>query len=428
VHPILYQGIMRCFLTRHCCWRKDTVGPIETLPLPDDPVLASWARALNEAGYWAYVFDASWRYAFVTDELRLDFGDTGAGTAAPIGCHFLSRESFRFRAARIGGEMALPESRRAWFSRVGRYVLATTPGGRDALRPLVDPEVADLIDELEPTLASSARTNESSVKFAGSVVATWTTLLRIDGPDGGFAGACFLMKPAAGMSRLAAAAALADLSHLERMRLVASPDRRPAAILMADIEASTPLARHLSSAQYFAFVRRLVRAADQCILNEEGVVGRHSGDGIVGFFLADTATSESAAARSCIAAARTLCEMLDHVVKRGEVPMSDLSLRFGLHWGATLYVGAILSAGRSEVTALGDEMNEAARIEACATGGRMLASKALIERLNRADAQALGLDPRRASYTLLADLPTATDKARRDAPAIAICDITDGEL
>jgi hypothetical protein len=29
------------------------------------------------------------------------------------------------------------------------------------------------------------------------------------------------------------------------------------------------------------------------------------------------------------------------------------------------------------------------------------------------------------TYIPLADLPTATDKARRDAPAIAVCDITD---
>ena len=98
-------------------------------------------------------------------------------------------------------------------------------------------------------------------------------------------------------------------------------------------------------------------------------------------------------------------------------------MRFGLHWGATLYMGRILTAGRSEVTALGDEMNEAARIEACATGGRILAAKALIERLNRADADALELDTRHTTYTPLADLSTATDKARRDAPSIAVCEV-----
>jgi len=108
---------------------------------------------------------------------------------------------------------------------------------------------------------------------------------------------------------------------------------------------------------------------------------------------------------------------------RSDLEPSSVSLRFGLHWGATLYIGAVSSAGRSEVTALGDEANEAARIEACATGGRALASKNLLERLEPDDAAALGLDPDRMSYTLLGELDTATEKARRDAPAIAVCEI-----
>ena len=102
----------------------------------------------------------------------------------------------------------------------------------------------------------------------------------------------------------------------------------------------------------------------------------------------------------------------------------EVVIRAGLHWGATLYIGSIVTRGRTEVTALGDEVNEAARIEACATGGRALASKDLIERLDAADAVALAIDPIHLSYTPLAELDTATDKARRDAPAIPVCEIT----
>ena len=83
-------------------------------------------------------------------------------------------------------------------------------------------------------------------------------------------------------------------------------------------------------------------------------------------------------------------------------------------------MGRISSIARTEVTALGDEVNEAARIEACASGGRILASKVLIERLNPEDACALDIDLDTVSYTRLSDLTTATEKARRDAPAIAV--------
>jgi class 3 adenylate cyclase len=166
-----------------------------------------------------------------------------------------------------------------------------------------------------------------------------------------------------------------------------------------------------------------VRAADRCIIDAGGIVGPHAGDGVLAFFLADTTGSESAAAKACITAAHLLRDTLPDIAVRSELPASELSMRFGLHWGATLYMGRILTGGRSEVTALGDEMNEAARIEACATGGRTLASKSLIERLNREDANALGLDTGHTTYTRLADLSTATDKARRDAPSIAVCEL-----
>jgi class 3 adenylate cyclase len=193
---------------------------------------------------------------------------------------------------------------------------------------------------------------------------------------------------------------------------------------MADVESSSPLARRLSTAQYFAFGRRLVRAIDQTVIGASGIVGRHTGDGVVAFFVADATSSESAAARSCITVARSLRDTLADIAIRSEIPASEVSLRFGLHWGATLYMGRILTTGRSEVTALGDEVNEAARIEACATGSRILASKSLVERLDQADATALGLDTGHTSYTLLADLATATDKARRDAPSIAVCELS----
>jgi class 3 adenylate cyclase len=224
------------------------------------------------------------------------------------------------------------------------------------------------------------------------------------------------------MSQLATAAGSADVEYLNRMRLVEDPDRRAAAILMADLEASSPLGRSVSTAQYFAFIRRFVRAADQLIVDAGGLVGRHVGDGVVAFFAAEIAGSESAAARSCIAAAHGLRETLGTSAARSEIVDSGLSLRFGLHWGSTPYIGRILSTGRSEITALGDEVNEAARIEACATGGRTLASKSLIERLSRTDAEALGIN-RNPRYDLLGDLPNATEKARRDAPALAVCEI-----
>ncbi len=83
-------------------------------------------------------------------------------------------------------------------------------------------------------------------------------------------------------------------------------------------------------------------------------------------------------------------------------------------------VGQVATSGRLEVTALGDQMNEGARIEAAAKGGAILASKDLIERLDPDDAQATGLDPDAIAYTPLGELDGVSDKAIRDAGAIPV--------
>jgi class 3 adenylate cyclase len=397
---------------------------VESLPLPDDRVLAEWAATLNNAGHWAKIYDASWRLVFVTDEMRLSFGDTGADTILPIGFQMFSAEDLRFRVSVNRGRYVLPEVRRAWFLEMGPYLLASTPDGREELRRVVDPEFADLVDELQPKDLPAVWAGFAvSSTFAGVDVVSPVTYFRIDDAHGhlaGFAGCLYPRQECRSSPRRPIPRTRA---HLERLRLVERPDRRPAAILMADQEASSPLARHLSTAQYFAFVRRFVRTADRCVIDAGGIVGRHAGDGVVAYFLADTAGSDSAAARACITAARAVRDTLPDIAARSEISVAECSFRFGLHWGATLYMGRIQTGGRSEVTALGDEVNEAARIEACATGGRTLASKSLIERLNRVDADALGLDTSHTTYTPLAELATATDKARRDAASIAVCEI-----
>ena len=147
------------------------------------------------------------------------------------------------------------------------------------------------------------------------------------------------------------------------------------------------------------------------------------GDGVVAFFPVEVFDSESAAATACISAARNIAAAMPEVASRCELPAEQLIMRFGLHWGSTIYMGNIGTVARSEVTALGDEVNEAARIEACATGGRILASKPLVERLSDDDAANMNIDLDTVTYKPLAALDTSTDKARRDAPAIAVCEL-----
>ena len=72
------------------------------------------------------------------------------------------------------------------------------------------------------------------------------------------------------------------------------------------------------------------------------------------------------------------------------------------------------------MTALGDEVNECARIQESASGGALLVSKTALEQLSDERAEDLEVDPEHARYATIAELPEATEKARRDAGAIAV--------
>ena len=390
-------------------------------PLPDDPLLAGVASALDTAGHWAHVVDAGWRVVYMSHELRLSFGGSKELVPVELGEHFFGTTALSLNLTHRFG----PNSAEAWrdfFSGAGGLVLADTAGGRDELRILIDPSLRDLVDELTPDDGAVASWSTLGGGVGGRFEVRHTAL-RIRDAAGVLRGTVLFGKPSAGMSVLGTMAFQRDAQYLSRTQQVASAGRRPAAVLFGDLESSSALARRLSTASYFALGRRIVRAADQCVVGAGGLPGRHVGDGVVAFFPAETFDSESATARACVTAARDLREAMNEVASRSDLTADDVVMRFGLHWGSTLYMGNITTAARTEVTALGDEVNEAARIEACATGGRILASKPLMERLDEVDAAAVGLEPDHTTYTQLADLATATDKARRDAPAIAVCEL-----
>ena len=204
---------------------------------------------------------------FATDELQVELtGTQERSRSCRSGSTSISAEATRFRVSVNRGGFVLPEVRRAHFLEIGPYMLASTPGGREELRRVVDPEFADLVDELEPKDLPAVWARPGAVVHGRGYRRGWfDDVVRIDDAHGNLAGFCNLSKPSAGMSQLAAAAQTVDLAHLERMRAVEHADRRPAAILMADLEASSPLARRLSTASYFAFVRRLdTRCGPMC--------------------------------------------------------------------------------------------------------------------------------------------------------------------
>ncbi len=251
-----------------------------TCPLPDDPRLAAIAGALNDAGHWATIADRDWRLVRMTDALRLSFGGLLELAPLALGAHMYGPEGLTARLTARGRNTTL-ESLRGQFGALGPLMLAAAEGGREELRELVDPRLRDIVDQLSPADLVNALSVVVPGHSAGMPVETPITLIPVRDSDDQLVGIVMLSKPAASMAVLATMAAAGDLRHFERMQRVAKPGRRPAAILFADLESSSALARRLSTASYFALGRRMTRAADRCVIDAGGLVGRHVGDGVV---------------------------------------------------------------------------------------------------------------------------------------------------
>lgn len=379
-------------------------------PLPEDPDLAAVAGALETAQLTAVVWDHRWRLVHATADFRLSTGGGIAPVDPPMGEHFFGTAGYEVHRTARGG--LTEQSLEAWVRDWGPVLLADTPGGLEELRSLTDPRMHAALEGMEPAEPAAAFADRVEVRYGTGKTPLHVLCVRIRRSDGSLAGTAMLLKPALPGAVLGMLA-LGDPGHFARLLSVASPD----------LEGSTQLSRRLSTAAYFALVRRMTRRIDDHVLAAGGLIGKHMGDGVTAFFLAQHAGSDSAAARACIGAARAIRADAPEIAARSDLRAEAVTMRFAMHWGPSLYVGQLLTGGHAEATAIGDEVNEAARIEACATGGRALATKGLLERLDPADAAALGLDPDRMSYVPLGDLPTASEKARRDAPSLAVCEV-----
>jgi class 3 adenylate cyclase len=387
--------------------------------LPDHPELAEVARSLEETGWAAEIYDEYWCLRWVSSEI-LEL--TGESDPAELGYgeHILEH-------IRRGTFMSLiaAESAASLLEVELPMILHDTPGGKEELKRLAGGTLDEVIDRIEEKTPPTSWA--SQIQFIqGDLPPIPVNLLvtRLHSREGDHIGRLILYGPALPTSILSLVAR-GDPEMFERMARLVEPGRHPAAILFADLQDSGLVSKRLPSASYFALLRGLITAIDEVIGKFGGVIGRHAGDGATAFFIADNLGSPSLAVRGAIEAAREIAVVTRDVVKRaGEeveaLDPDDVRVNVGIHWGEQLFMGQLVTGGRLEVTALGDRVNEAARIQESARDGRVLASKSLLEHLSKEDADALGIDPDAFTYRTLEELPTAGEKAKRDAGTLPV--------
>lgn len=381
----------------------------------DDPRLVEAIEALQQTNWASLVCDGSLRLVWVSDELKKfldEHDDERLGCGLPM-LEALSRKEWL--------RTLTPESVVTMAQEVGAFFLGIQP---DAAAGASD-VIADVLEGIEPrkpSLLTYTHFMYALDQIEPYQVDVMGTALRDDGGDlVGMWAVMYSAVPPTLMQLLARG----DIDMYQRMARLVEPRRRQAALLFADVQASGTLARILPTEAYFGLMRSLTTEIDALVASNSGITGKHAGDGVTAFFLADDLGDASRAAVAAIDTALGIREVARDIFaataeRLGAPEGLDAAVNIGVHWGGSLYMGQLVPGSRLDVTALGDEMNECARVQETARDGALLATKPLIEQLTPEDSGKVGLDPRAILYRPLADFEGVGEKAVRDAGGLAV--------
>lgn len=163
----------------------------------------------------------------------------------------------------------------------------------------------------------------------------------------------------------------------------------PCTLLFADVRGSTELAERISSSEFSRLLNRFYDTAGRITIENDGIVDKFVGDEVMAIFI-PALVQERHAARA-IATAKQILSAVD-----------ELPIGIGIQTG-NAFVGAVGEAPHTELTALGDVVNTAARLASAAAAGEILVS------LEAAEAAGLELGPLEHRSLELKGKSAATD-------------------
>ena len=150
--------------------------------------------------------------------------------------------------------------------------------------------------------------------------------------------------------------------------------RRQVTVLFADMAQYTPTAEKLGEEATYTLMHSLIEQISEAVHGHEGTVQNLTGDGVMALFGAPIAIEDGPlkACRAALEIQQRLTSLEGEIEARhGVLP----KFRIGIHTGP-LIVGKVGDDQRAEITALGDTVNLAARLESEAEPGGILLSEA----------------------------------------------------
>jgi adenylate cyclase len=139
-------------------------------------------------------------------------------------------------------------------------------------------------------------------------------------------------------------------------------------MLFVDIRGSTALSEQMSPTEFSQLINRFYTGSTKIITDEDGLVEKLAGDAVAAFWGAGFAGPDYVG--------RTLRVARDIA---GRMAREGIPVGIGVHAGVA-YFGAMGTAeGLTDITALGDEVNTAARVASQAAAGEILATESALK-------------------------------------------------
>lgn len=156
-------------------------------------------------------------------------------------------------------------------------------------------------------------------------------------------------------------------------------------MLFADIRGSTSLAESMSAAEFKQLIDRFYTETTHVLTHSLAMIDKLAGDEVSGFYLPGYLGKDFA--KSAVAAAQELLEVTGHTDLEG--PWAPVGV--GINTGVAYFGVVGTSDDMIEMTALGDEVNVAARLASQAAAGEILLSESTAQ---KADLDTAGLEKR----------------------------------
>ena len=145
-------------------------------------------------------------------------------------------------------------------------------------------------------------------------------------------------------------------------------------MLFVDVRGSTTIAEKMDALEFSRLMNRFYEAAINVLVQADAFIDKLVGDEVTALFIPGYAGQDHA--RKALEAGQSLLKVTGH----GDVGGPWVPVGVGVHTG-TAWVGSIAGASgaASDFTALGDNVNIAARLASNAAQGEVIASEAVFE-------------------------------------------------